>query len=66
MNNLFKPRAFINLGSLYNTCSTIGFKDEVEIGIEFSDKNMSEFYYDINLGLNGIVAFEEHGKSKQK
>lgn len=66
MNFPFKPNTFIDLGSLYNTCSTIGFKDEVEMGIEFCDKNMNEFYYDINLGPNGIVTFEEFGEIKNK
>lgn len=60
----FKPANVDDLVSLYNQYSTIGFKGEIELGINFIDNNNKEFYYNINLGPNGIVTFEEFGQIK--
>lgn len=66
MNLPYQRNNFIDLNNIYNACSTIGFKGEVEMGVEFCDDKLNEFYYHINLGPNGIVTFEEFGEIHNK
>lgn len=61
VNLPFQPQNIYDLNRIYNEASTIGFKDEIELGIEFVDQKDNKYYFDLNLGPNGIVTYEEFG-----